>query len=336
MIFKAVQLDKYLKNPETAIKGFVVYGTNEGLQAEYVKSLVKTISKDINDPFQVVYLTGASVNADVGLLFGEYGAQSLMGGRRAIVIQDADNNLTKHLKALLDTVVSDALLIVYSSSLTRKSSLVTLAETRDDLVALACYDDRDEDVFSTVRNALIEGEYKINNEALQLLCSRLSSDRKSNFSEINKLMTYKGELKEITLDDVKASVCDQSSSRNEDVCYYAASGNIKGNMEKSLIAYRRLLNEGNEPVAIVRTLIYHFMRMVNCLALMEKGETIDKVMFKLVPKVIFYREASFKQQMSLWRKDKIFSVLDLLYKCEKDCKTTNIPAVDVVSYVIMQ
>ena len=27
-----------------------------------------------------------------GVLFGEYGSQSLMGGRRVIVVKDADNN----------------------------------------------------------------------------------------------------------------------------------------------------------------------------------------------------------------------------------------------------
>lgn len=336
MIFKPAQLDRYIKNPDKAIKGFVVYGANEGLQAETVKALIKTVSKDINDPFQVVYLNGVDVNSDAGLLFGEYGAQSLMGGKRVIVVQDADNNLTKHLKSMLETVVSDALLVIYSSSLNKKSSLVALAESRDDFGVFACYEDRDEDVFSTVRQILIEGGYRIGNEALQLMCSRLSNDRKSNLSEINKLMVYKGELKEITVEDVKESICDQSASSNEDVCYYAASGNIKGNMEKALKAYRKLLNEGNEPIAVVRSLIYHFMKLVACLAIVEKGETIDKAIYKLTPRIMFFRESSFKQQMSLWKKDKLFAVLELLYKCEKDCKTTNIPADDVVSYAIMQ
>ena len=336
MIFKSAQMDKYIKNPDKSVKGFVVYGANEGLQAECVKSLIKTVSSDVNDPFQVVYLNCSDINSDAGVLYGEYGAQSLMGGRRVIVVQDADNNLTKHLKTMLETVVSDALLVIYSSSLNKKSSLVALAETRDDFGAVACYEDRDEDIFSTVRQVLVEGGYKIGNEALQLMCSRLSSDRRTNLGEIHKLMIYKGELKEISIDDVRNSICDQSASSSEDVCYFAASGNIKGNMDKALKAYRRLMNEGNEPISVLRTLIYHFMRMVNCLAIMEKGETIDKAMYKLTPRIIFFRESSFKQQMSLWRKDRVFAVLDLLYKCEKDCKTTNMPTDDIVSYAIMQ
>lgn len=38
MIFKQAQIDKYLKKNDPAIKAFVVYGSNEGLAAEYVKS----------------------------------------------------------------------------------------------------------------------------------------------------------------------------------------------------------------------------------------------------------------------------------------------------------
>lgn len=31
-----------------------------------------------------------------------------------------------------------------------------------------------------------------------------------------------------------------------------------------------------------------------------------------------------------------FSVLELLYKCERDCKTTNMPVPEIVSYTLMQ
>ena len=102
MIYKAAQIEKYLKKTETNIKGFLVYGSNEGLIAEYVRKLISSVSKDLYDPFCVAYLNGADVNTDSGALVAEYNSQSLMGGRRVVVVKDADNNLTKHLKNLLD------------------------------------------------------------------------------------------------------------------------------------------------------------------------------------------------------------------------------------------
>lgn len=332
MILKQAQIDKYLKKPDATMKCVVIYGSNEGLQAEYVKKFTAVISSDLYDPFRVVYLNGSDVNGDVGILFGEYNGQSLMGGRRVIIIRDGDNNLTKHLKSLFDGSKSDSLVIVYSDSLNKSSSLVKLATESDDFGLIACYEDRDEDIYATARSMFIENGFTINNEALQLLCARLSNDRKSNLGEIEKLITYMGDRKNITIENIGNIISDTSASNNDDVCYFA----VGGYAEKALASYNRLVNEGAEPISIIRSLTYHFNKILACLAIMEQGETLDKAMYKLSPRIIFFREASFKRQVSIWSRDRIFGVLELVYKCERDCKTTNMPVDEIVSYTLMQ
>ena len=332
MIYKAAQIEKYLKHGDTTVKVFVVYGSNEGLAAEYVKKLTATICPDLYDPFCAVYLNCGDIISDPGLLFSEYTSRSLMGGRRVIVVKDADNNLTKHLKTMLDGPQSDTLVIVSSASLNKKSSLVSLGESRDDMAVIACYEDRDEDVFATVRSLMSENGMTIGNEALQLLCARLSNDRKSNLSEIDKLITYMGDKKNVTTDDIQICISDQSAASGDDVCYFAANGQT----DKALKSFRKLVNEGNEPISIIRSLSYHFNKILTVKAFMEKGDTLDKAVFKLVPKIIFFRESSFKRQVSIWPRERILSVLELLFKAEKDCKTTNMPVEEIVSYTIMQ
>lgn len=332
MIYKQVQIDKFLKRPDNSLRAVLVYGSNEGLMSEYVKGFTKAICPDVNDPFRVAYLNGADVNGDPGVLFGEYGSQSLMGGRRVIVVKDADNNLTKHLKSLFDTAKSDTLLIISSGSLNKKSSLVKLGEDSEDIAVIPCYEDRDEDIYGAARAKFVEGGYTIGNEALQLLCARLSNDRKSSMGEIDKLMTYMGDRKNITSDDVVAIISDNSASTADDVCYFVAGGQT----EKALAAFNKLLNEGSEPISIIRNVTYHFSKILSCMGMMEQGETIDKALMRMTPPIIFFRKASFKGQVSLWPKDRLFSVLELLYKCERDCKTTNMPAVELVSFTLMQ
>ncbi len=332
MIFKQVQIEKFLKKPDTSVRAVLVYGANEGLVGEYVKKLVLSVAADLYDPFSVVYLNCSDVNADSGTLFAEYASQSLMGDRRVLVIRDADNNLTKILKTLFETVHSDTLLVISAGALAKKASLVTLAEEREDMAAIACYEDRDEDIFSTARSKFIENGLVINNEALQLLCSRLSNDRKTNLGEIEKLITYMGDKKDVSIDDIQRVISDQSASNSDDVCCFAASGYSF----KAIKAFQKLLNEGNELVGIVRSLTYHFTKLLTVKSYVEGGESLDKAMFKLTPRVIFFRETTFKKQVSIWNRDKLFSALSLLYKCERDCKTTNMPAEDIVSYAILQ
>ncbi len=332
MIYKQVQIDRFLKKPDTSLKVVVIYGTNGGLIAEYVKNFTKAIVPDINDAFQVSNLLWENISSDVGLLAGEYGAQSLLGGRRVVIVQEVDNNLTKPLKSMLDTVNSDTLLILSSTSLNKKSSLVSLAEERDDFASIPCYEDRDEAIFATAKQMFIDGGYTINNEALQLLCSRLSNDRKSNISEIEKLMIYMGTRKNITNDDVIQVISDNSAASGDDVCYFTASGQT----DKALQAYNKLLNEGSEPASIIRNLMYHFMKILGSVAQMEKGETLDAAIAKITPPIIFFRKNSFKTQVSMWKRERLLGVMELLYKAERDCKTTGMPAEEIVSYTIMQ
>lgn len=332
MIYKQAQIEKYLKKPEAEIKIFVIYGSNDGLVSEYVKNLTLTVSKDLYDPFQVVYFNGSDINAEPANLFAEYTARSLMGGRRVIVVRDADNNLTKHLKILLEGTASDTLILIASSSLNKKSSLVSLGESREDMAVIACYEDRDEDIFNTARKMLVENNLMISNEALQLLCSRLSNDRRTNIGEIDKLITYMGDKKNVGIEDIQNVIADQSASSSEDLCYHTACGYS----EKSQKSLRKLLNEGEEPISIVRGMVYHFYKILNCLANMEKGDSPEKAMQKMVPKIIYFRESAFKKQLAIWNKEMAFSVMDLLYKCERDCKTTNMPVQEIVSYTLMQ
>ena len=119
MLYKQAQIEKYLKKPDLAVKCWLIYGANDGLIHEYVKNLTASVCPDIYDPFQVVYLNCDDILSDPGILISEFNSQSLMGGRRVIVIKDADNNLTKHLKSLFENTKSDTLLIVFSTSLNK-------------------------------------------------------------------------------------------------------------------------------------------------------------------------------------------------------------------------
>lgn len=302
MIYKQAQIEKYLKKPEPEIKAFVIYGGNDGLVAEYVKSLTLTVSKDLYDPFQVVYFNGSDITGEPANLFAEYTARSLMGGRRVIVVKDADNNLTKHLKVLLEGTPSDTLLLIASSSLNKKSSLVTLGEGCDDMAVIACYEDRDEDIFSTARKMLVDHNLMISNEALQLLCARLSNDRRTNIGEIEKLITYMGDKKNVSIEDIQDVIADQSASSSDDLCYYTACGYS----DKSQKSLRKLLNEGEEPVSIIRSMVYHFYKILNCLANMEKGDTPEKAMQKLTPRIIYFRESAFKNNWRFGTRKRLF------------------------------
>ena len=139
----------------------------------------------------------ADVSADAGALYAEFNAQSLMGGRRVTVIKDATNLLTKPLKELLASSSSDTLLVIMSNSLKSKDSLAVFAKDEDTFYHISCYDDRDEDISAFASDFIRKNGLRIDNTSFQLLCSRLSNDRKISANELEKLITYMGDKKDI-------------------------------------------------------------------------------------------------------------------------------------------
>lgn len=332
MIFKQAQIDGYLKNPSSDVKAVLLYGQNEGLIAEYAKKFVLTVSKDLYDPFSVVYLDWDNIKSDVGVLFSEYNSQSLMGSRRVIVLKNADNSLTKHAEDLIKDSKSDSLLIITGgSSLNGKSSLVVFFNNDKSVGAIPCYEDRDENVVSSTRAFLIEKGVTFSNDAFVLLCARLSNDRKANVNEIEKLITYVGSKKHFDVDDVRAVVFDQAVSGIDDLCFYTFSG-VK---LKAMNSLKYLLNEGVEEVQIIRAFTRHVNKLLDGKALMENGETSSSAIKKILPKNMFYRYDMGASQLSAWSRDRLFDAIELLYKGEKDCKTTNMPTTDVVNYMVL-
>lgn len=332
MNYKQSDIERFLKTPDQNIRCILLFGTNEGMIAELTKKIALTVLDDLDDAFRTATFEMETIEKDAGVLFGEYNAVSLMGGRRVVFIKNANNNLTKPLKELMETSSSDTLLIMSSFSLNTKSSLVTFVKDYVGGALISCYEDRQENIYSFVKDFLIKNNMTISNDAAQLLCQRLSSDRKASLSELEKLITYAGSKRNIDLEDVQKAVSDTADSSVEDLCYLTASGQT----QKALDSYQHLLGEGEEPVMLIRSLTYHFLKLLDCVALIENGSTIESAILSMKPPLMFYRKADFTLELKIWKRSNILDVLFLLYKAERDCKTTGYPSEEIASYTLMQ
>lgn len=332
MNFKQAQLESFCKNPNPDVKCVILFGSNEGTIALLQKKCAEAVCGSVQDAFRYASLDMSEISKDGQEIYAEYYAQSLMGGRRAVVVKNADNNLAAVLKNMIPDTKSDNLLIICSSSLNTKSSLITWAKDRADVIIVGCYDDREENIAESAAALLRAQGLTFDTAALQVLCSRLSPDRKVNQGEIEKLAMYMGERKNVTIADVKAAVSDVAGANYEDFCYYVAGGEVL----KSCAMFERLLKEGEEPAVIIRQLTYHFNKLLSCAALLEQGKSVEDVVKSLRPPLMFYRKDAFKNQLKIWQRERLLGALSMLYDCERDCKTTNLPAEQVASYCVMR
>jgi DNA polymerase-3 subunit delta len=241
--------------------------------------------------------------------------------------------LAKVIKTAFTQIVSDTLLIIQATELSKKgSALVALATEFDDFVAIACYEDRDDSIAEVIKNKIAKEGFTIDYDALDMMVSRLGADRKSNMAEIEKLMVYMGDKRNITMSHVDQVVSDIAGANAEDVSYFLASGRL----EKALNKYNAMVNEGVQPASILRILYGHFARLLQVHAFREQGLSEEDAIKKIYPPVIFFRKNEFKEQIRAWPKEKLLRIIELLQETEKDCKTTGYPDVLLVSYCMMK
>src|SRR5438105_2834282 len=147
------QVEAFLKKPDPKIRAVVIYGNDDGLIAERAVQLAKGVCEDLKDPFRVVDIAGEALKGDPARLADEFGAMSLMGGRRVIRVRPAGEEAAAALENLVAAPAGDALIVLEGGNLTPRSSLRALAETEACLAALPCYMDSGQALEGLVESA---------------------------------------------------------------------------------------------------------------------------------------------------------------------------------------
>ena len=117
------QVEAFLKKPDPKIRGVVVYGNDDGLVAERAMALAKSVCEDLKDPFRVVDISGDMLKGDPARLADEFGAMSMLGGRRVIRVRPAGEESAAALENLAAASAGDALIVIEGGNLTPRSAI---------------------------------------------------------------------------------------------------------------------------------------------------------------------------------------------------------------------
>ncbi len=325
------QIDGFIKSPPANICAVLVYGPDDGLMRERAKALGKTVVSDLNDPFNVSILKTDQIVADPARLNDEARAISMMGGRRLIRIEDGRDALTTWLKEYLADPASAALIVIEAGELNTRSPLRLLFEKMDNAAALPCYVEDERDIAAFARTTLQEGGYAIAPDALSWLAAAIAGDRQRARREVEKLMTYMGDIKRIETEDVQLC-CGDAGSQSLDTLVYSAAGSKP---VEALRCYNALLEEGIPAIAILRALQNHFRRLHVTRARLDAGENPDAALKLLSPPVFFKQESLFRAQMQRWSAAHLETVMQRLNGLEAQCKQTGSPAETLCSQALL-
>ncbi|MDP2330082.1 MAG: DNA polymerase III subunit delta [Reyranella sp.] len=318
------QVEVFLKKPDPRIRGVVIYGNDDGLIAERAVALAKTVCEDLGDPFRVVDIAGDVLKNDPARLADEFGALSMMGGRRVVRVRPAGEESTAALENLVAAPAGDALVVVEGGNLTPRSGLRALAETEACLAAMPCYMDNEAALEGLVESAARAQGLTVDADALQWIVERLGGDRGQTRSEVDKLLLYKAsdDSKTITLEDAVDILGDTAAIGIDDVIAATFDGELVA-LDRAL---DRVFSEGGHPVQLVRSLQRHADQLHLVASHAGKGGNLESAMFKArgLPRGGPVRQR-FERHLRAWPLQRLSASLAVILDAEIDCKRTGLP-----------
>ena len=324
--------DAFARKPGPAVRAVLVYGPDAGLVRERADLLAKSVVPDLQDPFLVAELTGDVLRQDPARLADEAAAMALTGGRRVVRVRDATDQIAEPVAHLLEGVPGDALVVIQAGDLGPRSALRRLAEGAETAAALACYADDAGSLDRVIQEMLAAESVTIAPEATAYLAAHLGADRGITRSELRKLAIHAGPAGRVTLADAEAVVGDSAALSLDGVVYAAADGDTAA-LDRALA---RCYQEGIGPVAVLRALSGHLMRLQAAAARVAAGEPADRAMKALRPPVFFKLADRFRRQLRLWGGARAGQALLLALEAEQACKRTGMPGTAICGRTLLQ
>ena len=313
----ARQVNILLEKPEPKLRAALMYGPDQGLVRERADRMSRAIVEDLTDPFRVSDLSAANIKDNPARLLDEAAALSMTSGARIVRVRGANEKQVPLFTALFETKQPLSLVIAEAGDLRPRSPLRILFEECDHAVAIGCYLDDASGIDNLIQDICQTHNLTITPDARRYLVNNLGSDRLVSRSELDKLVLYLGQSRQITEPDVSAVVGDNGEATMNGFALAVAEGDHR----QVTRALARLALEGVTSVQALRGALHHLYRLHLIAIRVASGENVARAVSSLRPPVHFTTRTAVQRQALAWSDIKLQRAMRILLDAEIDCKS---------------
>lgn len=298
---KAVKasLAKALDRPDPAIRFYLFYGPDDAGSRALAGQLLKGLSAE------KFLLLSQSVKADPAVLADEAGAISLFGGKRAIWIEPAGDEIADGVAALLESSASESPVIAVAGALRKTSALLKLAEAHPAALSHISYVPEGRDLDRMVMDLAREQGLRVAPDLARRIASAAAGNQAIVGQELVKFATFLGadtanprDLDPEAVDLLGADSAEADLMRLGDLA-------LAGRMDALLKELGRLPHGGSEAVPVLRALQRRLLLLAPLRARVERGERVDAVMTSM-GKALFWKDKSLIERLlSAWPAERL-------------------------------
>ena len=314
MKIQANKVDDFIKNIDNKIRGVLIYGPDEGLVLIRKNEILQKLLPDYKNSLSLITISNTTIKDKPNIINNEYNSSSLFSSdKKSLLVEDAENSISKILEEIFSkTQNSENFIVITAGDLDSKSTLKRFAEYNQYFASLPCYKDDINAIMQIINLKLRKEGFKYNADVVKYLTESFGGNRLIILSELDKLITYKDTDKNLTIDDVKACIQDNSEGNINDFVNNLASLNL----EKAYKELQNLYSEGIFPVAIIRTAIAYFIKLQLYKYQIQMGITFEEIADR---DNIFWKQKPIVQQHLY--KLSLNNINDILYiLLKEECK----------------
>jgi DNA polymerase-3 subunit delta len=264
--------------------------------AARAEALVRTLSSKAGPDAEILRFHESDLSADPGRVAAELATGSLFGGTKIVWLTALPVKAQAMLAGIAAAPIEGAYLAVQAPDLKKSHKLVQAFEAAPFLAAIASYGEDQESLSAAIRRQAQSAGYEIAADAAALIAVRCDFSGLLAQSETEKLMTFAGASKRITLDDVEACLADQQTAGLSEIADCA----LKGEGRKALAAFERFMAAEQNVTPVLVVLSQTLMRLHAVRAAADSGAPLMQAIKELKPPVFFKQQDSLAAQARRW------------------------------------
>lgn len=288
-----------LDRPDPAIRLFLFHGPDEAGSRAFADRLLKGLGAE------KFAMLGQAIKGDPASLADEAGAISLFGGKRAVWVEPAGDEISQAVEALLEAPAGESPVIAIAGSLRKTSSLLKLAEGHPAALAHISYVPEGRDMERLIIDLGRKAGLRVAPDLAQRIAGASAGNQAIAAQELEKFALFTGagpdnprDLDFATVDLLGADSAEADLMRLGDLA-------LSGRLNELLEELARLPHGGSEAIPILRALQRRLLMLAPLRARIEQGASLDGVMTSM-GKALFWKDKPLMQRLlSSWPSERL-------------------------------
>ncbi|NUY39516.1 DNA polymerase III subunit delta [Wolbachia endosymbiont of Litomosoides brasiliensis] len=311
------KVKKFLEKPD-ALSGVLLHGSDNSRVDFFAQEIVTSLSK-----YSVQVMDFAMVNKSPGLLLSELVNISMFTNKKLIKLINVAGSISKELESVLDYNASDRYIIMIATDLSYNSTIKSYAKNSKTFGVISCYKDNSSNLYGIISSYLKQNNIKYKNEVICYLQSYFNYSKMPIHSELEKLVLYLGERKDLKPADIE--LCLSTSSNDyvtlDNLCSAIANKDMANFIK---ISDALMLQENFSPIGLIRIISNYFLRLENVLLSIQGGMNEQAAIDQLNPPLFFKQLQSFKSHLKVFQLSELKKILEGLMNLEVACRKTDL------------